>query len=60
MKGIDIYMEWDWLMSDEEAARWREKYEEWNKRFWKLMYAYVIGIADEDDFARFNEMYGNF
>ena len=53
-------MDFDWLMTDEEAAQWREKYEEWNKRFWKLLYAYVIGVADEDDFARFNEKFGNF
>lgn len=46
-------------MSDEEAAQWRERYEEWYKKFWRLMHDYVIGLADEDDFAQLNEEYKN-
>ena len=44
-------------MSDEEAAQWHERYEEWYKKFWRLMHAYVIGLADEDDFAQLSKEY---
>ncbi len=50
-------MAWDWLMTDEEAAQWREKYEKWNRKFWRLMHDYVLGLADEEDFARLNKEY---